>query len=254
MRALVTNDDGVTTTGLRTLAAVAVEAGLDVVVAAPHTERSGASASLTVVEQGGRLLVHEQPIAGLDGVRVLGVEATPAFIALTASHGAFGPPPQIVLSGVNHGPNTGHAVLHSGTVGAALTGSTRGVPALAVSMNASKPAHWETAAEVARRSLAWVLEHGGGDVVLNVNVPDVPLDALRGLRHARLAAFGAVQAEVREIGEGYVTLTFSEVQAEHEPGTDADLLAQGWATATPLVSPCEAPGVDLSKLDDTTRT
>lgn len=253
MRALVTNDDGVSSTGIRTLARVVADAGLEVMVAAPHTEHSGSSASLTALEEGGRLVLHEQSIDGLDGVRVLGVEATPAFIAMTAARGAFGPRPDLVVSGINHGPNTGHAVLHSGTVGAALTGSTHGARTLAVSLDTSSPSEWETAAEVAGRALSWVLEHGPDGVVLNVNVPNVPMEGLRGLRPARLATFGAVQAEVGERGEGYVVLTFRDVEAEHEPGTDAALLTDGWATATALVAPCEATGVDLTALDPMSR-
>lgn len=248
MRALVTNDDGILADGLATLARVAVDAGLEVVVAAPHQEFSGASASLTALEADGRIVVHERDLPGLGGVRALGVEAAPAFIALTAVRGGFGATPDLVLSGVNHGPNTGHAVLHSGTVGAALTAATYGYPALAVSMATATPTRWSTAAEVARQALAWLLSVDSGPIVLNVNVPDVPLEGLRGLRPARLAAFGAVQTNVEEIGEGYVKLALSDVDAKHEPETDAALILEGWATATALTAPCEAVGVDLSKL------
>lgn len=248
MRALVTNDDGISADGLRTLAGVALEAGLDVLVAAPHKEFSGSSASITALEADGRLVVHQRSVPGVD-VRALGVEAAPAFIALTAAKGAFGPPPDLVLSGVNHGPNTGHAVLHSGTVGAALTAASHGRPALAVSMATGDPSCWDTAAEVARQALAWLLHvHGERPITLNVNVPDVPLDELRGLRRAPLATFGAVQTHVDEIGEGYVKLAFAEIDPEQEPRSDAALLLEGWATVTPLAAPCEADGVDLSDL------
>jgi 5'-nucleotidase len=254
MRALITNDDGIHTTGLRTLAQVAVKAGLDVLVAAPHVERSGASASLTALEQGGRLKVHDAQLEGLDGVRALGVEATPAFIVFTAMHGAFGDPPDIVLSGVNHGPNTGNATLHSGTVGATLTAQTLGAPGLAVSNIAPDPQHWDTAAEMAQRALSWLLENArdddGNPRTLSVNVPDLPLSEVKGMRHAKLAAFGAVQAEVHESGEGYVAMTFSEVDEELVPGTDAHFLANGWATVTSMAAPCEAGHVDLSALDE----
>ena len=250
MRALITNDDGIDTVGLQTLAQVAVKAGLDVIVAAPHVERSGSSASLTALEEGGRLIMRDQQLEGLDGVRALGVEATPGFIAFAAAHKAFGPAPDLVLSGVNHGPNTGNAVLHSGTVGAALTARTHGASSLAVSNVAPQPRHWDTAAEMAERALAWLLENIGDEpLTISVNVPDVPLTECRGLRTARLAAFGAVQAEVRETGEDYVTMTFSEVEEELVPGTDAYLLERGWATVTSLAAPCELD-VDLSTLAD----
>ncbi|MDP9445085.1 MAG: 5'/3'-nucleotidase SurE [Actinomycetota bacterium] len=250
MRALVTNDDGIDSTGLRTLAGVAVDAGLDVIVAAPDTEYSGTSAAFTALEADGRLLLHEHVLDGLGGVRALAVEAAPGFIVFAAAQGAFGPPPELVLSGVNHGRNTGHAVLHSGTVGAALTATTHGAPALAVSLSAQCE-QWDTAAAVTRRVLDWLLQHPvRRPVVLNVNVPDVPLRRLRGLHAARLAAFGAVQADIGEVGEGYVTMTFRGADAELEPGTDAALVADGWATVTPLTAPCHADGVDLTGLFD----
>jgi 5'-nucleotidase len=250
VRALVTNDDGIDTAGLLTLASVAIEAGLEVTVAAPHMEFSGASASLTALEGEGRLIVHERPLEGLGAVRALGVEAAPAFITFAALHGAFGPRPDLVLSGVNHGPNTGHAVLHSGTVGAALTGATYGCRGLAVSMaTAGAPAHLETAAEMARRSVAWLAGAAPkAAFVLSINVPDVPLQQLRGLRSARLAAFGAVQASVAEVGEGFVRLSIAPVEEDYAPGTDAALLLDSWATATALSGPCEATSIDLSSL------
>src|SRR5690348_15590289 len=168
LRCLVTNDDGIGSEGVRVLALVALEAGLDVVVAAPMQECSGASASITAVEQDGRFVVESRTLPGLDeACAVLAVGGLPAFIALTGMRGAFGPPPDVVLSGINNGPNTGYAVLHSGTVGAALTASTFGARALAVSLNvrtrtvsgagiapsARSAPHWATAAELARRTL-----------------------------------------------------------------------------------------------------
>lgn len=248
MRALITNDDGIDSAGLHTLAKVAVDAGLDVVVAAPHAERSGASASLIATRTDGRLLRHRVELPGLAGVPAYGVEATPAYITWVAVRGGFGDPPDLILSGVNKGPNTGHAILHSGTVGAVLTGSAHGVPGLAVSVPAVEPACWETAAEVAGRALAWMLKEERGPIVLNVNVPDLPLGELSGIKRAPLATVGAVQADVAEIGEGFVTLTFSEIDVSSEPDTDAGLLTFGFATVTPLVAPCEAQELSLAGL------
>lgn len=201
-------------------------------------ERSGSSASLSATTDGGMLLVSDAAVPGVPGVEAYGVEATPAYLTWAAVRGAFGPPPDLVLSGVNRGPNTGHAVLHSGTVGAALTATAHGVPALAVSMTAEDPAHWATSAAVAARALDWLLARAHGEpVVLNVNVPDVPLTELKGITAAPLASFGAVQADVAAVGEGFVTLTFSEIDVTSEPGTDAALQLDGWATVTPLTGP-----------------
>lgn len=253
-RCLITNDDGIASEGLRILAGVALEAGFEVVVAAPMQESSGASASITAVEEEGRLVVEARTLPGLeDACAVLGVGGLPAFIALTGMRGAFGAPPDIVLSGINAGPNTGYAVLHSGTVGAALTASTFGARALAVSLNvrtrtvsgAGVPAsalgrpHWETAAEMARRVLPTLLESPPG-TVFNINAPNIPLEDVKGFEPARLARFGAVQTNVAERGEGYVKVALAELDTEYEPGTDAALIAAGYATITPLQAVCEA--------------
>lgn len=244
LRCLVTNDDGVSSPGLRALAMVAVAAGLDVVVAAPLENCSGASSSIAAVEAGGRFVVERQDWRGFGRREVFGVDGLPAFIALTAARGAFGPPPDIVLSGINNGPNTGHAILHSGTVGAALTASTHGCRAMAVSIGAGTSPHWETAAAVAAQVLPWLLDAPPGSV-LNVNVPNVAAGEVAGLERAELARFGAVQVNVANQGGGYFELSLSDVEAEYEDGTDAAWLAAGFATVTPLLPVCSAADVDL---------
>ena len=247
MRALITNDDGIDSPGLQTLAGVAAEAGLDVVVAAPSWDSSGASASLTAVLHEGRLLVRSPDAGAFPDVEAYCVEAAPAFIVRAAVHGAFGAPPDLVLSGVNRGPNVGHAVLHSGTVGAALTAFTYGRPAAAFSLDAPGEPRWATAAAVARSVVAWVVGQLR-PVVLNVNVPDVAADELGGLEEARLAPFGMVQTSVTEVGEGYVTLAYNDVDEDPEPGTDAAWLAGGHACFTALSAACEAPSAPTAGL------
>lgn len=248
MHALITNDDGVDTVGIRTLAGVAKAAGLDVTIAAPREERSGSSAALSALETGGRLLVEPRCLEGVEDVDAFAVHASPAMIVVAAARGAFGGAPDVVLSGINHGPNTGRAILHSGTVGAAFTAASHGLPALAVSMATATPANWDTAAEAARRALDWFLPTANTPYVLNVNVPDVPSGELRGIKRSALASFGAVQAQIGGRGQGYVTMTFTDVEAEPEPGTDVALLGEGWATATALQIPHESHLVDLSSL------
>lgn len=243
MRVLITNDDGIQSAGLTVLADVALAAGCEVVVAAPHRQYSGASAALTAQEVDGRLaLVDERPPGLPDGVTSYGVKAAPALITFVAAYDAFGPAPDLVLSGVNLGANTGRATLHSGTVGAALSAATQGIGALAVSIASGDPQHWETARLVTDHAFRWLLDQPTDERVLNVNVPDIPPEQLRGLRPARLASFGAVQARVREKGKDYVMLTYSGVSAREEPNSDHDLLTRGWATATLLSAPYDDPG------------
>jgi 5'-nucleotidase len=239
MRALITNDDGIDSEGLHILARVAVAAGLEVTVAAPDAERSGSGTALSALEADGRLLVEDRVLPGLPGVRAVAVQASPALIVFVAADGAFGPRPDLVLSGINQGPNTGRAVLHSGTVGAALTAQTHGIPALAVSLVSVKPTYWDTAATAAAQALDWFARGADQPIVANVNVPDVPAEKLRGLRPARLARFGAVQASIGNPGDGFIPVTFSPPDQEPEPDSDLALVRQGWATVTALVGPCE---------------
>ncbi|GFJ92288.1 5'/3'-nucleotidase SurE [Phytohabitans rumicis] len=243
MKVLVTNDDGIAAPGIRALARAAVDAGLEVVVAAPIEEASGMSAAMTAVRQDGRIVVTAHPLDGLDGVESYGVAGSPGFIALIATLGAFGPPPELVLSGINRGANTGLALLHSGTVGAAFTAAANGCRALAVSLDmpmadvfrAGRPAdehrHWATAGTVAAELLP-ALKSAPERTVFNLNVPDLPRDRLRGVRRARLASFGQVRMAVAEVGVGYVRTTLEETDVRLEPGTDAALLVEGYATVT----------------------
>jgi 5'-nucleotidase len=257
---LITNDDGVDSPGILALARGMRELDLDVTIAAPSWDSSGASASLTAVENDGRVVVEPRTIEGLDAT-VLAIEAAPAFIARLGVDGGLGPAPDLVLSGINRGANTGQVVLHSGTVGAALTAGTQGVPAIALSLASSAERalwaeradlHWATAVDVARRVVEWMLRaaaDGAEPVVLNVNVPDLPLEQVKGLRRATLATHGTVTTTVTEQGKGYVTVAFEQPDAHTEPGTDAALLADGYATYTPLRTICEAT-CETAGLDD----
>jgi 5'-nucleotidase len=150
--------------------------------------------------------------------------------------------PDLVLSGINHGANVGRAVLHSGTVGAILTASVHGVRGLAVSLDvALHPTgerHWDAADDLFPRVLELLLDAPAG-TSLSLNVPDRPADRHRELRHARLAAFGTVQARVDEVGDGGLRLGEVEVGTEPEEGTDGALLAAGHPTLTALRSVTE---------------
>jgi 5'-nucleotidase len=255
MLALVTNDDGIDSPGLGALARVAARAGYDVLVAAPREESSGASAALHGAELDGRLLVEAREAPGLpDGARSLAVAADPALIAFVAAYGAFGPKPDLLLSGANRGPNVGNAILHSGTVGAAFTATALGMRSLAVSVDAEDPRHWETVEQVAAHALAWVTRTELGRRTLNVNVPDLPPEELRGLRQAPLASFGAVHARVAEPEDDATALVlrYEGTERSTEPESDAGLLARGWATATLLLAPYADASVEVPGLDGNT--
>ncbi|HEY4702245.1 MAG TPA: 5'/3'-nucleotidase SurE [Streptosporangiaceae bacterium] len=253
MRALITNDDGIDSPGVRILAQVAVAAGLDVTVAAPNGERSGTSAMMSALEAGGRLLVEERKLDGLEDVPTVAVQATPAMIAFIGLHGGFGGRPDIVLAGINRGPNLGRAILHSGTVGAALTGASAGLPAMAFSLAADASVHWDTAETVTARALEWFLGrteslgHTVPSVVINVNVPDRPQAQVRGLRAARLESYGAAKVTVGELHQGYVPVSFAQI-GQGSPDSDWTLVRDGWATVTAVHGIGETTEVDLGTL------
>ncbi|WP_326548642.1 5'/3'-nucleotidase SurE [Mycolicibacterium sp. ND9-15] len=246
-RALVTNDDGIDSPGLRALAAAARGAGLDVIVAAPAEQASGASAALSAVRRDGHTIVERRELSDLDGVEAWAVHAQPGHIVAAALNGWFDPRPELVLSGINHGANVGRAILHSGTVGAALTAKISDTRALAVSLDvALHPTgerHWNAAAGLLVPVLELLLDAPDG-TVLSLNVPDRPAAELGPIRHARLARGGAVQTRVEEVRGGGVRLSEVEMSDKPEEDTDSALLDAGHPTLTELRS-VEADDGDL---------
>lgn len=235
-RALITNDDGIAAPGLHALARAAQAAGLDVTIAAPAVQSSGASASIMAEDHDGCIDVERRTLAGLEGIPAFAVHGGPGLIALIAAHGAFGDPPALVLSGVNHGANVGRAILHSGTVGAALTGGLNGARALAVSLDVGmRPTqfHWDAAAAAAVGLVPELLARPAGTVI-NVNAPNASTH--RGIRESTLAPFGIVQTTLSERDEHHIRLAVEDLPHTPEPGTDAAHLAEGWVTVTGLDS------------------
>jgi 5'-nucleotidase len=293
VKLLVTNDDGVAATGLHVLARTLVEAGYDVVVAAPDGERSGASAALGHLRLDQALPVEAVDVEGLEGVPVWAVGGPPGLCVLAARLGGFGDPPDLIVSGINSGANTGRAVLHSGTIGAALTAANFGASGIAVSLDVASlmfheaagrgaapsgngaargdgaaggdvtaevvpgpetgpdddplaGALWQTAATVATSFVDWVAGQPKG-TVLNVNVPNRPLDELAGVRLARLAPFGTVRTGVADQasrnGNG-LQLRLRPTEADMPAGSDTALVAEGFVTITPL------RGIDIDESVD----
>lgn len=135
MKVLVTNDDGIDAPGLHALAQALVADGRDVVVVAPARDMSGSGAAIGQVHLDQSIDARRVELPGLDGVPAYALDGAPGLCVLAARLGGFGDPPDVVMSGINPGCNTGRAVLHSGTVGAALTAANFGVRGLAVSID-----------------------------------------------------------------------------------------------------------------------
>jgi 5'-nucleotidase len=246
MRVLVTNDDGVESPGILALAHALHEAGHDVFVVAPASDLSGAAASIGPLHRSEPIPVAPRKWPELPDVPVLAIERPPATAVYLACLGAFGARPDVVASGINPGANTGHLVLHSGTVGAALTAAGLGVPALAVSVKWSESGyHWETAARIAVPALDWAAAPEDGPAegprVLNLNVPNRPLAEVLGVRDAQLAPYGEFWVASSDIRSGDLRIEFQGPAHEFEEETDAALVVEGYATVTPLLGIVAAP-------------
>ena len=230
MRVLVTNDDGIHSPGIAALATALAEAGHTPVVAAPAADMSGASASIMRVHRDGHIEVARADLGTEASVEAWCVDATPALAVLTGTLGAFGEPPDAVVSGINAGLNTGLSILHSGTVGAALTAQRLGLSAMAVSLEPGDPWRWRTAADVAIAQFDWLARAPRG-TMLNINVPDRPARSLA-VRWVPLDPYGTVRASLADGESGRVQLEMRASGDEPAPGGDTALVAAGYVTIT----------------------
>lgn len=243
MRLVVTNDDGVHAPGLHELARHLVADGHDVTVVAPAQDHSGYGAALGPLHLSGRIEFERLALDALPGVDVVAVNGPPALCALSACLAGFGERPDILLSGINAGANTGRAVLHSGTVGAAFTANNFGVPSIAVSQAVGEVHHWSTAAVVATELVA-VVAALGEICTLNVNVPNLEPQPMA-VHVAMLATGGEVQTTMVE-ADGALQLQLRP--AAPVPGTDSAVVEAGCVAITPLtpVTALEVPMQDAA--------
>jgi 5'-nucleotidase len=237
VRILVTNDDGVEAPGLRALARALVQAGHEVVVVAPDGEHSGAGAGIGRLHRSGPIGRMSIEWPDLPGVPVHALATSPAAAVYAGGLGSFGPRPEFVASGVNQGLNTGHLVLHSGTVGAALTGLVLGLPGVAVSLGWGDAENWDTAAVLAAAAVPAAAALDGR--ILSLNVPNLPLEELRGVRAARPAPFA--EWWHAETAPGELRLVYDGHRGEPDPDTDVGLVRAGYAAATELSGIAGAP-------------
>jgi 5'-nucleotidase len=228
MRILVSNDDGYQSPGLHILVQALAQVG-DVTVVAPDRDRSGASNSLTLT-----LPIRAERLEN----GYIRVEGTPTDCVHLAITGLLDREPDLVVAGINHGPNLGDDVIYSGTVAAATEGRFLGLPAMAVSIDAFEPRHLDTAARVAARLVA-NLGNGvfGPNVILNVNVPDRPFDELKGFQATRLGHRHKAEPVTRASDpRGRTVYWVGPAGPEQDagPGTDFHALRSGYVSVTPL--------------------
>lgn len=235
MRILVTNDDGIDAPGLITLVRALDAEGHHVEVAAPTADCSGSGSGLGSIEHGVEIKYHERELPGLRHVRATGFDAPPSFAVLASCTGLFGPRPDLVVSGINDGFNTGRFLLTSSTVGAALAGGALGTRGLAVSAGFAPGHRLDTAATVTVQVVDWMIHHSAPRTVLNVNVPDLSVAGLRGVRLAELAPRGLMGLSLSR-SDGVVTLERFDNTEGLGVDTDAALVRDGYVAISVLPS------------------
>jgi len=232
MRILLTNDDGIYAKGIEVLHEHLCR-DYEVLVVAPETEQSAVGHAITLTDP-----LRVKSIQRNGGFFGHAVKGTPADCVKLAINELMKPPPDLVVSGINLGANVGINVIYSGTVSAATEGAILGVSAIAVSINSFKDPDFEPAAHFARLLVRQVAEHGlPPHTSLNVNVPALPSNRIRGVRITRQGVTRFVEKFDRRVdprNKVYYWQCGSTPPFTEDGDTDASALDQDHISITPI--------------------
>lgn len=228
MNILLSNDDGVHAEGLAVLHSLLAKEH-EVTVIAPDRNCSGASNALSLMQP---LRIQEMH----NGFHA--VNGTPSDCVHLGINSFLENDPELVISGINHGPNLGDDVIYSGTVAAATEGRYMGLPAIAVSLNSRTGEHFETAAKVVCDIVRHLKEHPlPADQILNINVPNIPYEELKGIQVTRQGRRHRAESMVKsKDAAGREIYWYGSVGQEQDAGegTDFYAVANGYCSVTPL--------------------
>ncbi len=232
MRILVTNDDGIDSTGLAVLAE-ALKAIGEVWVVAPDRERTAVAHAVTLHKP---LRLHRL------APRTFSVNGTPVDCVNLALLKVMPKPPAVVVSGINKGVNLGDDVLYSGTVSAAMEGTILGIPSIAVSQEGRETFRFPVAADFAARIVRLVLEQGLPDeTLLNVNVPNRALRAIKGVRVTCLSRRRFDNPIIEKLdphGRKYFWIAGTRVSWSRSKNADHEAIEDGRVSVTPIHLDC----------------
>lgn len=227
MHILISNDDGYQSEGIRCLSKT-LSGIAHITVVAPERNRSGASNSLTL----------ERPLRVSEINDVIKVDGTPTDCVHLAITGLLEQEPDMVVSGINEGANLGDDVIYSGTVAAAMEGRFLGYPAIAVSLVGHGVKHYDTAAEIVKLLVNQLQKAPlPSEVILNVNVPDLPMDQIAGLRITRLGHRHKAEPVIKSQDPRGRTIYWVGPAGEEQDageGTDFFAVRNGFVSITPL--------------------
>ena len=236
MRILLSNDDGYFSPGIARLAEVLAKVA-EITVVAPERDRSGASNSLTL----DRPLTVKRAANGY-----LFVNGTPTDCVHLAVTGLLDHLPDMVVSGINLGANMGDDTIYSGTVAAATEGYLLGIPSLAVSLTSKVGRHFDTAARVSLEMVERLRRVPmSSPVLLNLNIPDLPYDELRGVEVTRLGKRHKAEPVIKETSPRQETVYWIGQAGSAQDagaGTDFYAVAENRVSLTPLQIDLTHPG------------
>jgi len=228
MRILISNDDGIHAPGIRALVDALKPLG-EIYVVAPDSERSAVGHAITISDPIKAREIHKD--GELFGTAVSG---TPADCVKLAVCALLPEPPDLIVSGINLGPNAGISVIYSGTVSAATEGTILGIPSMALSLCTFSTPRWETAAHVAQHVVKLAYEQGiPKEALLNVNIPNIPIDELKGyevthMGHSRFVETFERRTDPR--GNVYYWMDGELKLLSDSQGTDVEAIKNGYVS------------------------
>ena len=232
MNILLTNDDGIFADGIRVAAEILSTLG-NVTIVAPSTEHSAVSSKITVNEP-----IRVKDIKLLKNVRSYSLTGTPADCVKFAISELYDTKPDVVVSGVNHGSNTGLNIIYSGTVAGALEGALHDIPSIAISVTSLVVKNFDLAKLIIKKVITKIdqisfIKH----TVLNINIPDISLNDYQGMKWCSISENRYVeefQKRLDPAGREYYWLGGRKYEPESSTDVDDVLIKQNYVTLTPV--------------------
>ena len=232
MKILVTNDDGIYSSGIFALWDVAREFG-DVDIIAPMNEKSAVSHGITISNP-----IYVKEIEREDGFKGLAVSGTPADCVKIGIKSLLPFKPDLILSGINIGSNLGNNIIYSGTVAAAIEGATLNIPSVAISIDSFKPRNFSTSKIVVRKIINFIENNAmPSGTILNVNIPDCEPNDLKGYKitvQGNQYFNDNFDKRIDPRGRDYYWMTGKIIDNDKELRYDGFAVSNGYASITPI--------------------
>jgi len=235
MRILVSNDDGYQAEGIKQLT-LALSEIAEVIIVAPNENKSAASSSLTIGKPLKPIQIEHN---------IYAIDATPSDCVHLALCGFLKEPIDLVVTGINFGANLGDDVIYSGTVAGAIEGRFIGLPSIAISLASFECKHFETAGAIAKQLVAQIDKAPlSYNTIINVNVPDVPLSNIKGIKSTRLGNRHKSDPSIQdENNPSLFWIGENGQEADNGEGTDFHAISNNFVSVTPLQ-------IDLTKYSE----